>query len=634
MKIIDRVEIHRFRSISDTSIVTDELTIFSGVNNSGKSNVLKALNLFFNSETSFGSPFDFKKDYNHAFTGQAGGKRIIKITLFFSGQGEAALKVPFSVSRAFEESQLGVYEFASTDKVVQSRLDRNDGNVRRQFTRFLNKIEYFYIPAVRDKTFVQSLFLNFEQIINDDKSTEFNKKIQDLSSVLEKKSIEISDDFEAFIGMPTEAALSSKVTDILGAVEINVDSGIEILRRVKGETRLEKVKVNLFSSGDGILMSYLAYFLAHICKKLPNKRFIWGFEEPENSLEYSKTQKLAKDFNEKFVRYAQIFITTHSPAFINLKDEKHSAFYRAYINPDNRHKSTEVRTLENLDKLQQSLFRTAPLSNEYALIQKELGLVDYALEIEKVVENLIEKDRQYDKRSKELDGKYRALLEAHPQKIFICEDSSPDVVSLWEHLLSLYEITGVKVVSSEGSSNNQIETGIMYQQKLSDSYRPSVYRQVDRDGLLDAQIKTVETNLFTKYDAKFRYQYAPIPVNEVENFAIIDNTNFTEEFWALNKDAVAEDFERTAEAVINRFDKLFAYKEASFRQDGGQKIMILQDMRKGALLDWRRMMPGKSISKKISNFSPASFLRSADKTSLPKELDEYMNRTKQFFESA
>src|SRR3989344_5300286 len=102
MKIIEKIEIHRFRSISDVEIETDELVVFSGVNNSGKSNVLKALNLFFKRESGFGKNYDFENDYNKAFTGQARGKRQIKVTLHFSIQGDAALKYPFSLSRAFE----------------------------------------------------------------------------------------------------------------------------------------------------------------------------------------------------------------------------------------------------------------------------------------------------------------------------------------------------------------------------------------------------------------------------------------------------------------------------------------------------------------------------------------------------
>lgn len=42
---------------------------------------------------------------------------------------------------------------------------------------------------------------------------------------------------------------------------------------------------------------------------------IWGFEEPENGVELSKAFEMANDF-EEFSQDIQMFITTHSPAFI------------------------------------------------------------------------------------------------------------------------------------------------------------------------------------------------------------------------------------------------------------------------------------------------------------------------------
>ena len=326
--IIKKIEIHRFRSISDVSIDTKEITIFSGLNNSGKSNILRSLNLFFKGDSSFGQRYDFERDYNKAFTGRAGGKRAIKIILHFDGQGTGALNAPFSISKTF---QLGIdqpeIEYQSTNEHVQTSIAKKDGNITRQFTRFLNRIEYFYIPAVRDREFVRSLFLHFEKLIEHDSGNDFKRKMGDLSKVLKKYSSDVSSDFESFIGLPTQAELSSKITDILGTVEINVKTGIKVLRKTKGGSK-EDIYVNLFSSGDGILMSYLAYFLAHVCKKISNKKFIWGFEEPENSLEYSKVQKIADDFYDNFKKNAQLFITTHSPAFIKFKDKNDVAFYR------------------------------------------------------------------------------------------------------------------------------------------------------------------------------------------------------------------------------------------------------------------------------------------------------------------
>ena len=61
---IKHIRIKNFRSIVDLSIKTTEMNIFVGLNDAGKSNVLKALNLFFNGETEPGVKYDFETDYS------------------------------------------------------------------------------------------------------------------------------------------------------------------------------------------------------------------------------------------------------------------------------------------------------------------------------------------------------------------------------------------------------------------------------------------------------------------------------------------------------------------------------------------------------------------------------------------
>lgn len=46
--ILTSVKIKNFRSIEDRTIDLQDLAVFVGNNDAGKSNVLKALNLFFN----------------------------------------------------------------------------------------------------------------------------------------------------------------------------------------------------------------------------------------------------------------------------------------------------------------------------------------------------------------------------------------------------------------------------------------------------------------------------------------------------------------------------------------------------------------------------------------------------------
>ena len=69
MQLIEKVEIKSFRSFGNqkknkTQIIElKDLNIFSGGNDSGKSNILRALNLFFNQKTNLNNFIDFDKDF-------------------------------------------------------------------------------------------------------------------------------------------------------------------------------------------------------------------------------------------------------------------------------------------------------------------------------------------------------------------------------------------------------------------------------------------------------------------------------------------------------------------------------------------------------------------------------------------
>lgn len=64
MAKIRSIIIKNFRSIADVEVDAKDLTIIVGDNDSGKSNILRALNLFFNGHTNPDTPFNFANDYN------------------------------------------------------------------------------------------------------------------------------------------------------------------------------------------------------------------------------------------------------------------------------------------------------------------------------------------------------------------------------------------------------------------------------------------------------------------------------------------------------------------------------------------------------------------------------------------
>lgn len=60
---IDLIKIKNFRSLADVSFNAKALTVFVGCNDEGKSNILRALDLFFNG-TNGGYSFNWERDFS------------------------------------------------------------------------------------------------------------------------------------------------------------------------------------------------------------------------------------------------------------------------------------------------------------------------------------------------------------------------------------------------------------------------------------------------------------------------------------------------------------------------------------------------------------------------------------------
>ena len=87
--MIERIEIQYFRSIYKVLISkTQRLNVFTGKNDVGKSNVLKALNLFFNNCVQSDGDYTFENNYNFKRLEEVRkdtikGKQFIQIKITF-----------------------------------------------------------------------------------------------------------------------------------------------------------------------------------------------------------------------------------------------------------------------------------------------------------------------------------------------------------------------------------------------------------------------------------------------------------------------------------------------------------------------------------------------------------------------
>lgn len=150
MKLISQIEIKGFRSIRSINLSgMDDFTTFAGLNNSGKSNVLRALNAFFNGQTDEGKQLDVDSDYFRPDLKLKKAKQIsvaVKFTLpdhFRFRKGLEPVKQllegrDFKIKKTWSRKKpLPIYHLEDREINLEERL---------RIDQFLQLINFRYIP--------------------------------------------------------------------------------------------------------------------------------------------------------------------------------------------------------------------------------------------------------------------------------------------------------------------------------------------------------------------------------------------------------------------------------------------------------------------------------------------------------
>ncbi|MDO8580455.1 MAG: AAA family ATPase, partial [Candidatus Omnitrophota bacterium] len=324
MRIIEKIEIKHFRSFDGgvgqpkvEILDIKDLNIFSGANDSGKSNILRALNLFFNDEIAPGIPFNLSRDLSKVLKDRSdltfGNKQknklearqrdlLVKIKIHFCNEKkDGILKEKFWVEKTWDKSGLKQPYVSNAGKD-----DRDQHRAKAQLTLFLDKIQFEYIPAVKDRDYFSLLFKKLQDHlfeIQEDFERKNKKKFKKLQSeVTALTNEELDVDTAATVkltgGSNKFKMQSEKLNELLKQetqslfeefksstnidAKFNVpDTLVDFFRTLRVDTGND---VSLFDRGDGVQARFIPTILNEISRDT-NQKTIWGFEEPENSYE-------------------------------------------------------------------------------------------------------------------------------------------------------------------------------------------------------------------------------------------------------------------------------------------------------------------------------------------------------------
>lgn len=328
------VEIENFRSVIEKPlrIDFDDLTVIVGPNNCGKSNILRALQLFFTG-TVEGLPYSSDRDYPKS--GELNKSAQTKITLIVTYEPTKEV----SLRRALDDLE------RESD---QQRLDENQISLRLSYSKngvqswqFLGKkgarnIKKELILKVRD-SLLQSVIFKYIPVgrdslesITNEISTELIRTIFSGWSGAVKKRQEINESISILLDRLTPELQSSSdsvtgsIQKVFGEVKklelrlpfANLEQMLPNLTPVISDT----AETGLKSKGAGIQTSSLLFLLKYLAENHPQRHnarqtFIWAVEEPESFLHPTKQRAMAEMLTG-FAREVQTVITTHCGHFV------------------------------------------------------------------------------------------------------------------------------------------------------------------------------------------------------------------------------------------------------------------------------------------------------------------------------
>lgn len=329
MKLITQIKIENFRSLKNVTISNLEgFNSFAGLNNAGKSNILKALNAFFNNETLPNEKISIDKDYT--LQKRTRRKKTISVSLTFElpekfnfRQGLKDVKSLLS-ARSFNITREWYLEGGTEGNKFLLNGKGLDVKKSSNIDTFLKLIQYRYIP---DRVSPIEIITKEERSFNTILGQRIKKSVRGEDNTMPQNYLDKMK--SATKNLTKNMRMRSKIAQ-LPEPEVRVPTDIsEILFDLKYSVDVNGGSISHNHFGSGAQSHLMIETLKIVDGSFENsfgwkQAVIWGIEEPEISLHNTLEAKMAfflKSFaNERNNRF-QIFCTTHSNLMLQYSDK-------------------------------------------------------------------------------------------------------------------------------------------------------------------------------------------------------------------------------------------------------------------------------------------------------------------------
>lgn len=354
------MQIKNFRSYQSTSeIPVSGITAIIGKNDSGKSTLLRALNVFLRDGKIYREDLPLLSDDSLPFeiilTFCDVSNEELKSKKLLNKNGDLVLKKIFKeVNKKYTEMELNVFDyedekFRGLYSKKESELNRiasdlgldsaRSGRSRTNLERIVRLTEYARTNGLQESeawlklspeiekevlSYIPAYHLFSNEAKLDTDSNEFQKPFQEIISE------NLKDD------EPMKNALLSKINSFInemtGQIKLNLKEQTDSVNdlRFLPEFQWDKlisisinvvdkqnVEIPLINRGSGIRRLIVASFLKYLSEHInTNRQIIYAIEEPETSLHPSAQRGLINSFKTLVERGSQVLFTSHSPVFV------------------------------------------------------------------------------------------------------------------------------------------------------------------------------------------------------------------------------------------------------------------------------------------------------------------------------